>query len=117
MPDLTPQMKNDNWDFFVEAKSGDPTHKIPGCENLVENLSAAAVTLGTHEYDGKLDKCRVWAGRAHYFYYEAKDHYEAIRYCNAITLELTPIIYESLGRFASVKSGAFKFNAEVKPSV
>ena len=117
MPDLTPQMKNDNWDFFVEAKSGDPTHKIPGCENLVGNLLAASKILKTDDYKDILEISRVRVARAHYFYYEEKNYYEAIRYCNAIMQDLTEIIYEPQGRFASVKSGAFKFNAEVKPNV
>ena len=114
MPDIPVHMKNDNWDFFVEAKSGDPTHKIPGCENLVENLLTSTKLVGATEYDKTLDRCKVWANRAHYHYYVENDVYEAIKYCNAIMQDLTPIIYEPQGRFASIKSGAFRFVAEVK---
>lgn len=117
MPDLPAHMKNDNWDFFVQAKSGDPTHCIPGCKNLVENLRASVNIVGTHEYDAILKKCHVWARRAHWDYYAHNDVPIALDWCLAITDELTPIIYERDGRFASVKSGAFKYTPEVKSNV
>lgn len=117
--EISPQMKNDNWDFFVEAKSGDPTHKIPGCENLVENIIAACEILGVTEYSEKLQKCKIWSGRAHYLYYEEKNIREALQHCNAIMQEITCIIYEEKGRFASAKSNSFKYmpSSEVKKGV
>lgn len=114
MADLPNHMKNDNWDFFVEAKSGDPTHKIPGCENLVENLLSSVKIVGITDYDAALKKCTVWSNRAHFLYYVENNVYEAVRHCNAIMQEITPIIYEPQGRFASVKSGAFKYTPEAK---
>lgn len=114
MPDLPAHMKTDNWDFFVEAKSGDPTHKIPGCENLVENLIASVKIVETNEYDDALKKCLVWSGRAHYHYYVEHDVNGAIKWCNAIMQLVTPIIYESGTRFAAVKVGSFKYTPEGK---
>ena len=117
MPAVPEKLKADTWDFFVDAKSGDPTHKIPGCENLVENLIAAIEILQTPEYADKLNRCKVWSDRAHYLYYVEHDINEAVRYCNAIMRELTPMIYEPQSRFATVKSGAFKYTPEEKKNV
>lgn len=114
MAAISDKMRDDNWDFFVEAKSRDPTHKIPGCENLVENLIAACEIADIHDYDTKLKKCAVWSNRAHHFYYKENDPLEALNYCNAILREITTIIYEEKGRFANAKLNSFKFQPEVK---
>ena len=107
-------MKNDNWVFFVKAKQEAPTEKIPNCEHLVENLLASQEITGINQYDDKLKKCAVWADRAHYFYYNEKDYYESIRYCNHILREISVMIYEPEGRFASVKDNSFDYKKKVQ---
>lgn len=102
--EIPDELKKHNGIFYEEAKSGDPTYKLPGCEKLIENLIAAMRITGNREYDEILQKCSIWAGRAHYHYYEEKDVRLAMDYCNAIMRELTVLCYDKRYVASSPKS-------------
>ncbi len=73
--------------FYERASSGDPTIKIPGCENLIETLAASMKISECDKYNELLTKCFVWVRRAHHHYYNEKDIYWAMEWCNAIMRE------------------------------
>lgn len=102
--EIPEDMKKHNGIFFEDAKSGDPTRKIPGCEKLIENLIAAMKMTEHTEHDEMLKKCTVWINRAHYHYYEEGNIRMAMEYCNAIMREITPLCYNKRYVIASPKS-------------
>lgn len=102
--EIPEEMKKHNGIFYEEAKSGDPTYKLPGCEKLIENLIAAMKITNNHEYDETLDRCAIWVGRAHFLYYHENDIELTMRHCNAIMRELTVLCYDKRYVAASPKS-------------
>lgn len=102
--ELPEEMKKHNGIFYEEAKSGDPTYKIPGCEKLIENLMAAMRITSNHEFDEMLNRCQWRIRRAHFLYYQEHDIYGAMDYCNAIMSELTPLCYDKRYVTSSPKS-------------
>jgi len=87
-------MRKHNGIFYEQAKSGDPTVKIQGVENFVENMLAAMQITGNHEHDELLTRCATWSGRACYEYFDNKDVYKALYWCNLVMQRLTFMGYD-----------------------
>jgi len=109
-PVVSQSVKTITWGFYADAMSGDPTIAIPGCKNLVSTLISSVILLNAVEYEKVLEKCYVWANRAHYLYYKEQDVFAAMEYCNNITLNLTPMINDPAGRFSTIKTESFRYS-------
>jgi len=68
--------------------------KIQGVENFVENMIAAMKITGNYENEKMLRQCAVWSGRAVYEYFDNKDVYKALYWCNLVMQELTFMGYD-----------------------
>jgi len=117
MPEISQQVKAVTYGFYADAMNGDHRISIPGCKNLVATLISSAMILNATEYESTLEKCYVWANRANYLYFAEHDEFGAIEFCNNIILNVTPIINEPAGRFASVKLSDFKYSKPVNDNV
>ena len=127
MPEISSQMKNDNWALFVLARSNNPEVKIPYTSELVANLIMSVRIAETTEYDETLEKCKYWADKALQILsdnskggdFGKRDWGEAYIKCQAALQEVGVMIYDPKGRWATVQTGSFRYpvQAPVKQDV
>lgn len=102
---LTDQMKRDNWQLFVLARSNDPSVMVPNTRKLVSNLVQSAKRMQNWSRNKDLVFAIQTSQEAWYEYSEEKNWGYAVQLCETVIDRIGDLLYET--DWAMGQSGSF----------
>lgn len=102
---LTDQMKRDNWQLYVHARSNDPTVMVPNTRKLVSNLVQSAKRMKNWSRNTDLVYAIKTSQDAWYEYSAEKDWGLAVQLCEMVLDRIGDLLYET--EWAMGQSGSF----------
>ena len=104
-PVLPDQLRRDNWQLYVLARSNDPTVMIPNTRKLVSNLVISAKILKDFSRNKDLIYCISTVNEAWYEYSENHDWGFAAAECEKVTDRIGDLLYDE--RWAIAQKDSF----------
>jgi hypothetical protein len=102
---LTDQMKRDNWQLYVLARSNDPTVMVPNTRKLISNLVQSAKRMKNWTRNKDLVFAIQTSQEAWYEYSEEKNWGLAVQLCEMVVDRIGDLLYET--EWAMGQSGSF----------
>jgi len=102
---LTDQMKRDNWQLYVLARSNDPTVMVPNTRKLISNLVQSAKRMKNWSRNPDLVFAIKTSQEAWYEYSEEKNWGIAVQLCETVIDRIGDLLYET--EWAMGQSGSF----------
>lgn len=102
---LTDQMKRDNWQLYVLARSNDPTVMVPNTRKLISNLVQSAKRMRDWSRNNDLVFAIKTSQEAWYEYAEEKNWGLATQLCEMVLDRIGDLLYET--DWAMGQSGSF----------
>jgi hypothetical protein len=102
---LTDQMKRDNWQLYVLARSNDPAVMVPNTRKLISNLVQSAKKMQDWSRNNDLVFAIKTSQEAWYEYSEEKNWGFAVQLCETVLDRIGDLLYET--DWAMGQSGSF----------
>jgi hypothetical protein len=94
MTTVPEQMKRDNWQLYVLARSNDPSVMIPNTRKLISNLVATAKALQDWSHNNDLVFCIQTSNNAWFAYAEDNDWGFAVAECEKVLDKIGYLMYD-----------------------
>lgn len=94
MNDIPDQMKRDNWQLYVLARSNAPDVMIPNTRKMVSNLVQSAKIRQDFTHNNDLVFCIKTANEAWYEYSENKEWGFAVQECEKVLDRIAYLLYD-----------------------